>query len=35
MYENVTNYPSDEEARKLILEVGRRMYDKGFVASTH
>ena len=33
MYENITNYPSDEEAKKLILEVGRRMYDKGFVAS--
>ena len=26
-------YPSDDEARKTILEVGKRMYDKGFVAS--
>ena len=26
-------YPSDSEAKKLILEVGRRMYEKGYVAS--
>ncbi|MCR4558264.1 MAG: class II aldolase/adducin family protein [Saccharofermentans sp.] len=27
------NYPTDQEARELILEVGRRLYNKGFVAS--
>lgn len=26
-------YPSDQEARKQILDIGRRMYEKGFVAS--
>ncbi|MEE1115119.1 MAG: class II aldolase/adducin family protein [Eubacterium sp.] len=26
-------YPSDKEAREQILEVGRRMYERGFVAS--
>lgn len=26
-------YPTDEEARRLILEVGRRMYEKNFVAA--
>ena len=27
------NYPTDKEAKELILEVGRRLYNKGFVAS--
>lgn len=27
------NYPSDSEARKLIVEIGRRMYMKNFVAA--
>jgi len=27
------NYPTDQEARELILEVGRRLYNKGYVAS--
>lgn len=26
-------YPSDQEAKEMILEVGRRMYEKNFVAS--
>jgi L-fuculose-phosphate aldolase len=26
-------YPTDEEARKLIVEIGRRMYQKNFVAA--
>lgn len=26
-------YPSDEEAKKMIVEVGKRMYDRNFVAS--
>lgn len=26
-------YPTDQEARELILEVGQRLYNKGFVAS--
>lgn len=26
-------YPTDQEARRLILEAGRRLYEKGFVAS--
>jgi len=27
------NYPSDGEARRGILDIGRRMYDRGFVAA--
>lgn len=27
------NYPTAEQARRDILEIGRRMYDKGFVAA--
>ena len=27
------NYPTDKEAKELIHEVGRRLYNKGFVAS--
>lgn len=30
---NGTKYPSDFEAKKLIIEVGKRMYDRGYVAS--
>lgn len=30
---NGTRYPSDFEAKKAIIEVGKRMYAKGFVAS--
>ena len=26
-------YPSDFEAKKAILEIGKRMYNKGFVAA--
>ena len=26
-------YPSDQQAKELILEIGRRLYNKGFVAS--
>ena len=30
---NTQQYPTDAQARKLILEVGRRMYEKNFVAA--
>ena len=30
---NTRQYPTDAEARSLILEVGRRMYEKNFVAA--
>lgn len=30
---NAICYPTDKEARELILEVGRRMYEKNFVAA--
>jgi L-fuculose-phosphate aldolase len=30
---NVNPYPSDREAKALILEIGRRMYEKNFVAA--
>ncbi len=30
---NSNNYPNDEEAKQQILEAGRRMYQKNFVAS--
>ena len=26
-------YPTDDEAKKLICEIGRRMYQKNFVAA--
>jgi len=29
----MSGYPTDREARELILEVGRRLYQKGFVAA--
>lgn len=32
-YSNHFRYPSDYEAKKAIIEVGKRMYNKGFVAS--
>ena len=31
--QNIHRYPTDEEAKKLIVEIGRRMYDKNFVAA--
>ena len=31
--QSVIRYPSDAEAKRLILEVGRRMYEKNFVAA--
>lgn len=27
------NYPTDKEAKELILEIGRRLYNKGYVAA--
>jgi len=27
------NYPSDSEAKKALVDIGRRMYEKGFVAA--
>lgn len=33
MINNGERYPSDFEAKKLIIEIGKRMYDKGFVAA--
>ena len=32
-YNTARSFPSDEEAKELILEVGRRLFQKGFVAS--
>lgn len=29
----INNYPTDAEAKKIILEIGRRMYEKNFVAA--
>lgn len=31
--QNVHRYPTDDEAKKLIVEIGRRMYAKNFVAA--
>ena len=31
--QSAIRYPSDAEAKRLILEVGRRMYEKNFVAA--
>src|SRR3712207_55891 len=33
MSSEIKTYPSDAEAKDQILEVGRRMYERGFVAS--
>ena len=30
----VMNYPTDQDAKELILEIGRRLYNKGFVAAS-
>ena len=30
---NVDRYPTDDEAKRLIVEIGRRMYSKNFVAA--
>ena len=27
------NYPSDSEAKKALVDIGRRIYEKGFVAA--
>ena len=29
----LSKYPTDEEAKRMIVEIGRRMYDKNFVAA--
>lgn len=31
--QNLHRYPTDDEAKKLIVEIGRRMYQKNFVAA--
>lgn len=31
--QSVHQYPTDDEAKKLIVEIGRRMYSKNFVAA--
>lgn len=31
--QSIHRYPTDDEAKKLIVEIGRRMYQKNFVAA--
>ena len=31
--QGIHRYPTDDEAKKLIVDIGRRMYQKNFVAA--